>query len=482
MARLVFCSLLILVFVTSFAMPSPLIARPPAAPGATPLSAATGPDDIATSPGGEAHDAKAGPRTDGNTTSTAPTADDEAAPADSTTAFPKKMPGHTTWEKVAAAPGYLIYLPLWAAFTVTGGTIKYVEKTGIIGRTQELVTFDDGRGGIYPAYSGRSGAGLSFFLKNYVNEGFRFDATASYGFYDRSLFRLRYRRLEIFNGALITGLNLQYHNMTDERFFGIGPDAPKSPQTNFRQEQALADLTLGRRITDDIDINLIGGIEYNMATDSRNGTFTPAIDIYPELGAAGWGTDVNFGHVDLRGVWDGRRNLGFRPLGGFLAFVDGSVYEDIGRDRFGYTQVLVEYRQFIRLWHSRVLVLRANGWFADPLNNRAIPFYALPEHGEDETVRGYARGRWRDRDAVLASAEYRWAIWRTIDALLFTDASQVAENIFNDFDTNNIKWSYGGGFRLYSAPIRRGQTDFGSGVWLIFAQGEDGFRVHFRWN
>jgi hypothetical protein len=198
------------------------------------------------------------------------TAPQAQADTDTTAAFPEKRHAHAAWETALALPGYVIYLPFWAVFSFTGATIKVVDETGALDRMKEWVTFADGRGGIYPAYSGSSGAGLSFFLKDYFNEDFRFDATATYGRYDRSLFRIRYRRLEIFNGALITGLNLRYRNMPDERFFGIGPEAPKSPQTNFRQQLGAGELTLGHRITTNLDLNAVGAIEYNKIDEGRN--------------------------------------------------------------------------------------------------------------------------------------------------------------------------------------------------------------------
>lgn len=401
--------------------------------------------------------------------SNAQSEDDEADEAQA--AFPKKQPSHTPWERALALPGYVIYLPFWAVFTVTGASIKFVEKTGITDQLKDIVTFNGGRGGIYPGYSGRSGAGVTFFLKDTFNEDFRFDVTASYGFLDRSLFRVRYRRLQLFNGALITGLNAQYRNMPDELFFGIGPDASKKPKTNYRRTLASGELTLGRRLGEDLDVNLVGDIEHNAIYDGRNSRYVSTLEEFP--GLPGADDEITLAGVGLRAVYDGRNNE-FRPSSGSLGILEGSVNEDVDRDVFGYTAVFAEYRQFVHLFYDRVLMLRLNGWFTDPLPDREIPFYKLPTHGHEATVRGYSRDRWRDQDAVLASIEYRWPIWRVIDALLFTDASHVAPSIFDDFDASKIQYSYGGGFRLYS----QGDTD----TWLLFAKSDDGFFVHFRLN
>ncbi|MDP8228814.1 MAG: BamA/TamA family outer membrane protein, partial [Candidatus Electryoneaceae bacterium] len=83
------------------------------------------------------------------------------------------------------------------------------------------------------------------------------------------------------------------------------------------------------------------------------------------------------------------------------------------------------------------------------------PFYHLGELGSDETIRGFTRGRFRDRDLLMGSVEYRYPIYqlkytRTVDAVLFVDTGQVADNIFQDVAVSMFQVGYGGGFRFYN--------------------------------
>ena len=56
-----------------------------------------------------------------------------------------------------------------------------------------------------------------------------------------------------------------------------------------------------------------------------------------------------------------------------------------------------------------------------------VPYYLLPSLGSGSTLRGYSTGRFRDRHALLTSAEFRWIPSRlALDMALFYDAGKVS--------------------------------------------------------
>ena len=56
-----------------------------------------------------------------------------------------------------------------------------------------------------------------------------------------------------------------------------------------------------------------------------------------------------------------------------------------------------------------------------------VPYFLLPYLGSGSTLRGYPTGRFRDRQALLTSAEFRWIPSRlALDMALFYDAGKVA--------------------------------------------------------
>ena len=114
------------------------------------------------------------------------------------------------------------------------------------------------------------------------------------------------------------------------------------------------------------------------------------------------------------------------------------------------------------------------------MDNKHIPLYLLSEIGSDGTIRGYYRGRYRDKDALLTSLEYRYPIWcdhpNSLDAVLFVDAGQVSEDIVNEFRRKNMRFGFGGGFRFYNDE----NDDLMARVSFGFSKDE--FRVIFALN
>jgi outer membrane protein assembly factor BamA len=58
-----------------------------------------------------------------------------------------------------------------------------------------------------------------------------------------------------------------------------------------------------------------------------------------------------------------------------------------------------------------------------------VPFIDLPQLGGRTLLRGYSWGRFRDRVAYVASAEYSYPIARTLGGFLFVDAGQVGRDL-----------------------------------------------------
>ena len=101
-------------------------------------------------------------------------------------------------------------------------------------------------------------------------------------------------------------------------------------------------------------------------------------------------------------------------------------------------------------------------------------FQYLSELGEDIGFRGFDRGRFRDYDLVMGTIEFRYPIGNNFYAMLFTDAGQVASNIFKELNQGHLQISYGGGFRLVSV--------FGNVTKLEIGTSKDGILVKFTWN
>ena len=98
-----------------------------------------------------------------------------------------------------------------------------------------------------------------------------------------------------------------------------------------------------------------------------------------------------------------------------------------------------------------------------------VPYFLMPSLGSGSTLRGYSTARFRDRHALLTSAEFRWIPNRlALDMAIFYDAGKVA-NRRSALDFNNLTTNWGIGARFHgptSTPIR-----------LEVAKGSDGFHL-----
>jgi outer membrane protein assembly factor BamA len=106
------------------------------------------------------------------------------------------------------------------------------------------------------------------------------------------------------------------------------------------------------------------------------------------------------------------------------------------------------------------------------MSNDAIPFYLEPSLGGSNSLRGFREYRFRDNDAFIATAEYRYRIWTYMDAVIFGDAGQVYADVFKDIADTKMQADYGGGVRL--------KTPIGLNMRLNIGHSSEGTRFWFK--
>jgi outer membrane protein assembly factor BamA len=140
-----------------------------------------------------------------------------------------------------------------------------------------------------------------------------------------------------------------------------------------------------------------------------------------------------------------------RTHAGTEVLVQLDYTHDLDTDRFRYGRYVAEVRQYVPLYvlpRSRRLALRLRVEQVAPVfDGRAVPFYHLPRLGGTYALRGFRYARFRDDGSLLASAEYRYPIWRQFDAVVFVDAGQVFDGL-GDVAADRFHWSYGGGLHM----------------------------------
>jgi len=393
--------------------------------------------------------------------------------SDSVEFRPKKYATRYTWEKAISLPLEIVYFPVELFFKGTKATLEFVDESKLIPRLKYLLTCDDGSCGVVPTYAPRSGAGIKIYQKGWFDPESKLDLSLSAGPIRRQAYQLRFRYDKLFKKAISSEYRIRYRMLPDENYFFLNVETMKTEETNFAHEQFTGEATFGKEFGNQRKLNVIFGLNVNNILKGRGNTNSTS-EFFSKDSLLGLGEKVKLSRLELGAQHDSKNKPG-NPSKGTETRATAGIYYQFGDDKFGFWKGSFDFKYFRHLFYNRVLMLRIAGEMTEPVSSREIPFYYLSELGRNGTIRGFERGRFRDRDMVLGTVEYHYPIWLLgIDALLFIDAGKVTQDIFNDNSENNFNVSYGTGIRFWNREGLVSKLEIG---WSA-----DGMRIHFGLN
>jgi hypothetical protein len=309
-------------------------------------------------------------------------------------------------------------------------------------------------GGDFPAGAGtKLGVGYTkrFGPQGTANRANRLeiDTVAAYSTrgYSRAAATLGLRRL---GGApLDLRVRAQRYEFPQEDFFGIGQDSHSANRTSYLLESTEAGADLLWRPTALLEIG--GGLSYltprvGAGTDSR---FPSTEALFDPASTPGLAEQTDFVRGDASAALDWRDNPQHPHAGGRYG-VQLSSFRDQELDAFSFHRLAIDLQQYVPIPNRyRTIALRAAAVLTDPSAGQQVPFFYEPTLGGSQALRGFREFRFRDRNSLLLTAEYRWEASWMLDGALFVDAGKVAADR-KDLDLRNLDVSYGIGFRLHS--------------------------------
>lgn len=173
---------------------------------------------------------------------------------------------------------------------------------------------------------------------------------------------------------------------------------------------------------------------------------------------------TNVTALELGPVIDSRDDTG-APKAGVLTRATLSVGSSAVGD-FSFRRLVVDARRYARLGGGSVIAMQFqyDGLFG------SLPFDQMPMIGADTAMRGYPRGRFRDKQAVTAQVELRSAFRRRVGAVAFAGAGTVAP-VFGKLPSGTWFPTAGAGLRALLSPrwrvIGRLDLGFGRGSWGV---------------
>jgi outer membrane protein assembly factor BamA len=246
------------------------------------------------------------------------------------------------------------------------------------------------------------------------------------------------------------GLHGQYFENPEDDFFGIGSDTRKEDRTNYlyRSLEGGGDAWLspirGFRAG--------GGVSYLSPSvgSGRDSRFASLEQVFDPSTVPGFdGRLPDFLRVDAFVDYDHRDNP-LHPRTGSYFGTKFSNFRDRHLDKYHFRRWEFDAQQYLRFHDGyKVLALRGNVVMTDAGPNEEVPFFYMPDLGGAQRLRGFREFRFRDRNSVLATVEYRWEAWWPLDMALFVDGGKVAARRA-DIDLTDWEGSYGLGLRFHS--------------------------------
>lgn len=366
--------------------------------------------------------------------------------------YPEKIKTRQTWETIVDFPGWLIQMPFKLLFKGFEWLVPRFYVPGKVGFIYDFFTSDDGRRALRPTVSTRSGPGLKLYQKDLLNEGSKISMRGAAYIDGRRKAQLKCEHFSLFRDRLYTDISFAYWKRVNESFFGIGSDTYRTDRTSFMQEHTEAFFRLRFYPHPRFNIATAALIENNNIFDGTSDDYPGIYEVFDPGSIPGLENRIKLVRSGLSLHYDSRDAIG-GALSGQLIDADVEFARQIDGRAYGFYKLGFDIRQYIHLFHHRRLVLRMAGENTQPLTDHRVPFYLLSELGRRETIRGYHRGRFRDLDMLLVSTEYHWPVWSRfdfhLDAYIFADAGQVADDLLRKTQFSNFRGSIGFGLRLW---------------------------------
>jgi len=300
-----------------------------------------------------------------------------------------------------------------------------------LGYSQET-GFEFGLGALYSFYVDR---------KDTTNRSSNFSGTATYS--TKKTYNLALK------GDAWTKKN-RYHLIGEIRFkkipfnfYGIGNNTAQINEDRLVQQQIKLAFDVEKTFVKSAYTGLSLGFENYQFTDKLSGGI---YSTSPLLNDRDGGRVI---YIGLSQSYDTRNSNNY-PTKGFFGRVTYQYAPNIfGGNNFNGSLIKANIRNFWPIAPKLVFGLQAIYYTIQGSNT---PFYLLPQLGNDEMMRGYYTGRYRDENLLASQAELRYRFSNRFGVVAFGGTGKVFPN--GNFSFNGLKPNYGIGTRYFFDPAK----------------------------
>ncbi|WP_269417029.1 BamA/TamA family outer membrane protein [Pedobacter rhodius] len=317
--------------------------------------------------------------------------------------------------------------------------------------------FEFGIGAIYSFYSYR---------KDTVTRSSNFSANATYS--TKKTYNLALKGDAWSKGNIYHIIGEIRFKKMPFNFYGLGNNTNKTDEDKLVQQQIKVAFDLEKTFIKNAYSGISLGFEnYDFNDQAAGGIYSSDPAIFGRPG----------GRVIFTGISQSydTRNSNNYPSKGFFGRITYQYAPDFfGGDNFNGSQIKLNLRNFWKL--SNKFILGAQGLYHTVQSNHT-PFYLLPQLGNDEMMRGYYTGRYRDKNLLAIQTELRYRYNNRFGAVLFAGTGTVWGT--SDFAVDAFKPNLGGGLRYFFDPAKglSVRLDYGIGERKTNEKRQSGFYI-----
>ncbi|MDP8208130.1 MAG: BamA/TamA family outer membrane protein [Candidatus Electryonea clarkiae] len=402
----------------------------------------------------------------------------QLTPAYSATQQSSSLDSIETWKKnnlkrpvlevIGETTGDIVYLPFRLPLIGMRESIKIIDNTKIIQQINDLLESDDGTRKLAFIASPSTGLGGHYKQMKLVTDSTTISLKASAWAHRMQSYELSLTNMPIYRSIFVEPL-ISYQFLSTEPYFGLRDSSDYSYKSNFALEKSIGEINLVLYPVKSGYLKATGGMEVNHTFRGYDTDYEFEGDIEspwspnlaPLNSLAGAGESVQMTHLAIEAGIDTKNHIGI-PSAGYEINTSAGYYDQTNGDDYKFWLGTFNFTKYTHLIYKRVIVLRFGGELRDPLaGDNSIPFYHWSSLGGTGSLRGFDRDRFRDKDAMYGSLEYRYPLrnyWDKfgLDFLYFVDGGKVMEDFQVDYSEGSYQIGFGFGLRAWN--IDSGET------------------------
>jgi outer membrane protein assembly factor BamA len=245
--------------------------------------------------------------------------------------------------------------------------------------------------------------------------------------------------------------NLFFNKFVD-KFYGIGNNTLLSDEENYTSKSFRYFIRLYRKMIGYFYLAVQHEYHHYRLTDKEAGSLL-------ESGLVSGSLPTDFSGISLFSFWDSRDNILFPEKGSFYEASVGLFRKGFGSD-FDCIIYNLNLRKYFPVFTSRILALQLYLRFIEGDS----PFQWYSYFGGESYMRGYYKGRYRDKQTAFVQVEYRTSLWKRLGAAVFCGVGEVMEKLSGfSFDRLRASWGIGLRFKLIPEEHLNLRFDLGFG-------------------